>query len=289
MKKIAIIVLTLIPILISGHIRIKFGWTASFIIDVAVYFLLGLFYARSKAYNSYYLIFLIAASLALPVHTFITGREYWYPYVMPLYLLTGLVSFFSGYLFTLGKKPLALILLISVFIGACTSGKYILNIISLNTFNAPEYHDLIKTKPDLKFFDMNGKIIDDNTFKGKVVVIDFWFIQCSACIDKMGSFEYLSGLYNKNPNIVFISVFNNKINSLKSVKDFLKAKNLNLHYLAYDKDAEFERKYNIGRSGFPVELRIDKQGVLTQVVTAFVGHDLYIKISKENIDNLLRK
>ncbi len=53
---------------------------------------------------------------------------------------------------------------------------------------------------------LNNELINLKDFRGKVVVIDFWFTGCGNCIDLNSGMKQVIQHFRKNPNIVFIGI-----------------------------------------------------------------------------------
>ncbi|MCK4561873.1 MAG: TlpA family protein disulfide reductase, partial [Flavobacteriaceae bacterium] len=72
---------------------------------------------------------------------------------------------------------------------------------------------------DWQLVDIQGNKVDFNTFKNKVIVVNFWATWCPPCIAEMPAFEKLYQDYKKD--VVFLFVAND---DPKKVKKFISAK-----------------------------------------------------------------
>lgn len=54
--------------------------------------------------------------------------------------------------------------------------------------------------------DNNGKLVDLRDFKDKLIVIDFWFLYCSSCIELEGYMKNVRKVLEQRTDIVFMSV-----------------------------------------------------------------------------------
>ncbi|HEY3398822.1 MAG TPA: TlpA disulfide reductase family protein [Armatimonadota bacterium] len=61
--------------------------------------------------------------------------------------------------------------------------------------------------PDLTFTALDGKTLKLSELKGKVVVVDFWGMLCSGCVEELGKYEADPSL-SKNPKVQIIAVDN---------------------------------------------------------------------------------
>jgi thiol-disulfide isomerase/thioredoxin len=58
----------------------------------------------------------------------------------------------------------------------------------------------------VRFSDVNGKIVDLQSLKGKVVFLNFWATWCPPCQAEMPSINKLYQQFASDPNVVFIMV-----------------------------------------------------------------------------------
>lgn len=70
--------------------------------------------------------------------------------------------------------------------------------------------------PGFHFVDLNGKIYDAETCKGKIVVLNFWFIHCASCLQEMPQLNKLVLKYKDRKDIVFVSLALDNAAQLKS-------------------------------------------------------------------------
>jgi thiol-disulfide isomerase/thioredoxin len=54
--------------------------------------------------------------------------------------------------------------------------------------------------------DMNGRVYDEESLKNKVVVINYWFINCVPCREEMPLLNSLVAKYKNNPDVVFLGI-----------------------------------------------------------------------------------
>ena len=60
--------------------------------------------------------------------------------------------------------------------------------------------------PQLTLQTIDGKILDAETLKGKVLVLNFWFIGCPACISETPKLNELAGIFAGTDSVVFIAM-----------------------------------------------------------------------------------
>ncbi|GAB2983694.1 hypothetical protein GCM10027049_21310 [Mucilaginibacter puniceus] len=115
--------------------------------------------------------------------------------------------------------------------------------------------------PDWTLYDVNGKKTSLNNMKGKIVLMDFYFIGCAPC---MQSLKPLSNLYKKYKDRLIIASLTQR-DSKEDVAAFDK-----LHKIAYAgfaDAAEVVKAYHV--SGWPTFYFIDKNGKIANVLDGF--------------------
>jgi thiol-disulfide isomerase/thioredoxin len=113
--------------------------------------------------------------------------------------------------------------------------------------------------------DINGKIKTLSDFKGKVVLIDFWFTGCPACAaiqPKLTEIEHK--FLNENFVLISISIDKNRDEWIKSVRSsrYTSFKAINLFTEGKGKFHPIVKLYNI--ISFPTLILVDKQGKICQ-------------------------
>jgi peroxiredoxin len=134
--------------------------------------------------------------------------------------------------------------------------------------------------PDWTLYAADGKKMSLTQMKGKVVLLDFYFIGCTGC---MLSIKPLNKLYEKykNQDVVIASI--TERDSKKSVLAF--DKNYKIKYPGYVDAADVVKSYHIG--AFPTFYFIDKEGKIAKVMDGY-GDDFEEKVTSI-IDSLLNK
>jgi thiol-disulfide isomerase/thioredoxin len=100
----------------------------------------------------------------------------------------------------------------------------------------------------------SGDKISLNTFKGKVILLDFWETWCGPCVQSMPKVEALFKKYNKIGLIIFGIMSEEK--SLESAK--LLVKNKGLTFIDLVGNSDVEKMYNV--IGVPKYILIDEEG-----------------------------
>jgi thiol-disulfide isomerase/thioredoxin len=67
--------------------------------------------------------------------------------------------------------------------------------------------------------DIDAKWIKADDMKGKVVVLNFWFIGCIGCMDEIPKLSALEAKYRDNPDIIFLAIAPNTPQDLRAFRD----------------------------------------------------------------------
>lgn len=129
-----------------------------------------------------------------------------------------------------------------------------------------------------QFTDINNKTWDLGKLKGKVIVINFWFIACDPCRREMPELNNLVSANMKN-DIVFLAL---SPDDKTAIGAFLKKRKFDYNIIPSSLD--YISSLNI--NSFPTHLVIDKKGIVREV---FIGYHPDIKKElQEKIDELIK-
>ena len=111
------------------------------------------------------------------------------------------------------------------------------------------YHKI----PDFKLYDQNNKLISLQSFKGKIILVNFFFTQCpTLCKEINKNVAELANNYSKNPILKFVSITvdpaNDNTKVLKTYAASLKADENQWKFLTGDTSTI----YSLSRNGFLV-------------------------------------
>ena len=101
--------------------------------------------------------------------------------------------------------------------------------------------------------DIDGKKIDLNALKGKIVVLNFWFVNCAPCRMEMGDLNKLVDSFKTNDDIVFAAV---GLDDKSTINSFLQ--HTPFHYRIIDNGRWISDKFGIG--AFPTHVILDPDG-----------------------------
>jgi len=113
--------------------------------------------------------------------------------------------------------------------------------------------------PNDSVTNLQGKKKKISDYKGKPLVINFWYLHCPPCINEIPSFNELLKKYAGKMNVLAISQ-----DPKKQVEEFL-TKHIFKAEIVSDAQAFIDR-YNLG-SGYPFTLVIDKKGKIVRIIS----------------------
>jgi peroxiredoxin/outer membrane lipoprotein-sorting protein len=117
--------------------------------------------------------------------------------------------------------------------------------------------------PDWVLYSADGRKMSLAQLKGKVVLLDFFFIGCEGCMRALTPLNKLHEKY-KNRNVAIVSMTHR--DSQSSVKEF--SKNYHIKYPVYINAGEVVKTYHV--SAFPTFYFIDRTGKIARFI---IGYD----------------
>ena len=142
-----------------------------------------------------------------------------------------------------------------------------------------------KQMPDFIATSISGDTIQISKLKGKIIVINFWFIDCHPCIAEMPALNKLVDEY-KNKEIVFLAI---TWETAKRVyNDFLSKYKLDFIILP-DAQKVIDK---VAGSGYPTTYIVNQEGIIKSAwnggSTSEKAETEYYERAKPVIDELLR-
>jgi peroxiredoxin len=119
---------------------------------------------------------------------------------------------------------------------------------------------------------LDGKMYALKDLKGKIVVLNFWFIACKPCVNEMPVLNTIKNSYDRK-KVVFLAL---SLDSKDAVNSFLQ--NHQFNYIQLPGAAKVHQKYRL--DAYPVSIVIDARGIVSfvQVGGPDVGKNLPIAI-----------
>lgn len=112
--------------------------------------------------------------------------------------------------------------------------------------------------------DTSGVLYSLDRFKGKAVMLDFWFTGCGACLRTSPVLKSIAKRFAHSNDVVFISICTDKDKAewTQSVREgkYTSGSALNLYTMGYGVNHEVIKHYDI--TGYPALILINKEGLL---------------------------
>jgi thiol-disulfide isomerase/thioredoxin len=138
--------------------------------------------------------------------------------------------------------------------------------------------------PAISFTALDGDIVSSPAFRGRVVVLDYWATWCPPCRGEMPKLESLYRQYRGNPEVVFWAVDVNKDGETpKKAQAFMRSYGYTLP-VAFD---NHKSASDLGLTGFPSLLILDRRGRVRLVHTGYDGSEPFQTELRREIDMLL--
>lgn len=115
-----------------------------------------------------------------------------------------------------------------------------------------------KPLPELRLRDIKGNIYDANSLKGKVVVLNFWFLACKPCRQEMPELNELVSKY-KGRGVIFLGL---GLDGEDAIQKFLQKTPFN--YSIVPNTTELSYK-TFGISSWPTHIVVDQDGIIRLV------------------------
>lgn len=135
---------------------------------------------------------------------------------------------------------------------------------------------LNKLAPDFTLKDLNGRVIQLAKLRGQVVVLNFWFTTCGACITEMPELNKIKSRY-KSSGVVFLAL---ALDNPGKVREFLRRQNF--AYTLVPDATQARRDYKV--FAYPTSMVVGKNGLITYIYQGFTNVD---KVLSPAIDQAL--
>lgn len=126
--------------------------------------------------------------------------------------------------------------------------------------------------PELNVVTVDGDSITNKSLQDNVVVINFWFRECAACVKEIPFLDSIQQHF-KNKNVVFIGISSN---SKESIIEFTKEKNFPYKMIADGKTLA----WNFTLSGWPKTYIFDKKNRFKGIY-----HSIGDEVDQQEIEN----
>jgi peroxiredoxin len=136
-----------------------------------------------------------------------------------------------------------------------------------------------KDAPAFRLADLEGKEYDNESLKGKIAVVNFWFLGCAPCRKEIPDLNRIKKRFENRDDIVFLAI---ALDNAEKIKKFISENEFLYAHIPDGKDAAVA----FGISAYPANLIIDRDGKLAFVRSAYYN-DNEKRITKA-IEKLLK-
>lgn len=147
----------------------------------------------------------------------------------------------------------------------------------------------IKKLPKFELLDLDGNVITQDDFKGKVVFFDFWSVTCGQCIAQFPSIENARNKFKDNSDVKFYLInYNGPRDNIEYVKKFTEKRELQIPVL-FDLNSKLAK--DLECFAFPHSFIVDKNMNIRYHHKGYQKslEDLYIKEVTNYINELLNE
>jgi peroxiredoxin len=123
-----------------------------------------------------------------------------------------------------------------------------------------------KKAPSFEIKDIHGTSYSSQKLKGKIVVLNFWFVECKPCVMEIPELNKLVAKY-ENKDVVFIGLSTNHLNKIKS---FISNTPFNYHLIP--ESMPVVQAYQV--NSFPTHIIIDKKSKIAWRATGLGANTL---------------
>ena len=118
----------------------------------------------------------------------------------------------------------------------------------------------VNDRRGLALTDLNGKVLDTSSLKGKIVVVNFWAAWCTPCADEVPQFIALQRKYEtQGVQVIGISIDDSE----SELRDFYRKFKMNYPVIAGSQ--QIAQAYG-GILGLPTTLVIDRDGTIQKKI-----------------------
>ena len=115
---------------------------------------------------------------------------------------------------------------------------------------------------DFTVYDLNTRPVALSSFRGKVVMVNFWATWCAPCIEELPALNRLAGIYRKR--LIILAVSNERTNDIKNFLMAFPVFNSNLIPANVGR-RKMRARFSV--RAFPETYILNKQGQLAQKIT----------------------
>ena len=125
--------------------------------------------------------------------------------------------------------------------------------------------------------DIDAKWINTDELKGKVIVLNFWFIGCVGCMDEIPKLSAMADKFKGNDDVVFVAVATNTPQELRT---FLRGNKFNYRHVGQGLSLVNLYKF----SGYPKNIVIGRDGKIVYWRSGIHAWDKFESVIKTELD-----
>ena len=147
----------------------------------------------------------------------------------------------------------------------------------------PKESDFFKTGKTMNLFDakdIDGNAIDLTKAKGKIIVLNFWFINCGPCRREIPDLNVLVDSFKNHDKVLFVAV---ALDGKKDLQTFLTK--MPFKYAVVDDGRTIAGTYGVRL--YPTHVIVDTEGKIYFHTSGLAMNTVYW--IKKSIDELLKK
>lgn len=144
--------------------------------------------------------------------------------------------------------------------------------------------------PKFKMVDINGREWDAKNLRDKIVVLNFWFVECKPCIAEMPALNKLVAKYSNDDRVVFLSVANS---DKEKIQKFLSDREFKYNHIAQEQAEKYLNDWKV--SLYPQNVVVNRGKVAFSLAGSikFTGgpqseDDHMFKVLSKEIDKCLK-
>jgi len=126
--------------------------------------------------------------------------------------------------------------------------------------------------------DIDAKWVNSEELKGKVVVMNFWFIGCVGCMDEIPKLSTLADKFRDNKDVVFLAVATNTPQDLRT---FLRGNKFNYRHIGQGTTLVNLFKFN----GYPKNIVIGRDGKIIYWRSGIHAWDKFESVIQQALDD----
>jgi len=131
--------------------------------------------------------------------------------------------------------------------------------------------------PQFDVPDIDAKWVNTADLKGKVIVLNFWFIGCVGCMGEMPKLSALADKYRDNNDIVFVAVANNTPQELRTFRSREK-----FNYRHIGQGLSLVKLF--GFSSYPKNVVIGRDGKIVYWRSVIHNWDKFVSVIQSELD-----